>query len=78
MATPNRDKILDALKRQPCTLSDLRPLANSRKAAIMAIYRLREAGHEIEGIPPKSAQGEYTYKLRKLAGSLAPYRFPRG
>lgn len=69
------DKALVLLRASPCTLEDLRPLANSRKATITLIYRLREAGHDIETISAKSAKGKTTYRLKREAGSLADHIF---
>lgn len=69
-------KALELLRLAPQPLSALRPLACSRKATINLIYRLREAGHEIETTTAKSAKGETTYTLKREAGSLADHIFP--
>lgn len=68
-------KALELLRAKPCTIAALRPLCHSRKATITLIYRLREAGHEIETTTAKSAKGETTYTLKREAGSLADHQF---
>lgn len=73
MAQPER--ALEMLRASPCTLEDLRPLANSRKATITMIYRLREAGHDIETISAKSAKGKTTYRLKREANSLRDHTY---
>lgn len=70
------DRALELLRQAPQPISALRPLCLSRKATIMMIYRLREAGHEIQTIPAKSAKGETTFVLLREANSLSPHTFP--
>jgi biotin operon repressor len=66
--------VIERLKRGPASLDDLAPLCQSRHAATMMIYRLRDAGYDIASKPSKLTG--YTYTLKRLPGSLKPYRFP--
>lgn len=69
------DSILEMLKAGPVSAGDIRRvrLANSRKAAVTAIYRLRNQGHDIITLPPGHRAGEATFKLVRLAGDLRDY-----
>lgn len=74
-STPALDAVLAALKASPSTLTDLRPLCNSRHAVAQIIYRLRNLGHEIVLIPGGTRKAEGKYYLRRLAGDLRDWTY---